>query len=353
MILIDQLINSNYIRYDRLATITNSAFAGSDADTINLYVDLYSILKVLYKNDVYKVESPTSITSCIINLVSHYRAFYRTRYNVESNIYLIYSKNCPYVNKQFYIGYNSKNELTFNTNKSVEEMIEYNLNILDILCPYIPDVYFIKSEYETGVIIYDLICKNQATNNNPNIILTKDKYNYQLCSMDNVVIFRPRKKDNEDISYFINKHTLLYTYLTERKLNTSNLDKTIMPDLLSLIMTMSSVPERNIKNMININTSINIISKLISKNKIINGRSVDLDYLYDAISSESKNSKLNKNIFDNRFKAIDIIYQHMIYYNTNDRLLNDNKLINLYDPENLKYINNEYFKDNPLDLMRL
>lgn len=346
---LEQILYTNYIKYDKLTELVNEAFKGSNANSIHLYIDLYSIFKGLYNNQTYDIMDYTVITSSIINLVAHMKSFFRKRYRVESKVYLVYSKNCPYINNQFYPEYNKKKMSSFNSNKLIDDMIESNIKLLKILCPYLPDIHFISGTFETGVTIYDLICRNELQDNNPHIVLTRDSYNYQLAAMrDNITIFRPKKYNGKDESYFINQNNLINTYLMERK--TEYRTTTLMPGLLSLLMTLSSVQERNIKMLFNIKTSVTMLEKAIADYKILNGYNSNIGLVYNGLYS-SKLEKISDITFEHRFKAIDIQSQHMIYLNTAEP--SSISLENLYDPEEVKEINNKYFISNPLDLMNL
>lgn len=346
---IEQLMNTSYIKYNNMIEIINSAFVGSKAESLNLYVDLYSILKPLYKSDVEIVDY-TIITSCIINLCAHYRAFFRQKYKVETAFYLVYSKNCGYINNQYYPEYNKKNEFLFNTNKLIDDMINNNLNLLETLCPYLPDIHFIKGTFETGVIMYDLICRSELNNNDPHIILTKDIYNYQLVpSRNNVIILRPKKANGQDVSYYINQNNLLNIYLKERKCKHTN--QILMPSLLSLIMALSSVHERNIKSLLNITSVFKLLEESVSYNKILNGYNTDLSILYDYICKVTNNFKTGFDTINFRFRSVDIMFQHSAFINTPE--CKSIVINNLDDPMTVKDINNKYFINNPLDLERL
>ena len=104
---ISQIINYSYVKYDRLSELINLEYKGSNSSNINIFIDLYSILKPLYSANII-IDDYTEITSCIINMCAHYRYFFRSRYNVESRIYLIWSKNIPYKNKTLYPDSNIK-----------------------------------------------------------------------------------------------------------------------------------------------------------------------------------------------------------------------------------------------------
>lgn len=350
MLKIEQLLNSNYIKYNRLIDLTNEAFVGSNASTINIYVDLYSIFKILYSNKEYNILEYSNITSCIINLVSHYREFFRKYYKVESNFFIVYSKNCPYMNKQFIKDYNKNAEYEFNCNKLVDDMISNNIELLTILCPYLPNVYFIKSHFESAVVIYDLICRNELKSNDPHLVITKDKYNYQLIPIkNNVTIFRPKKHKGEDLSYYINRNNLFNVFVSERKNKAEGLE-TLMPELLSLLMALTSVKERYIFSLLNINTAIKYLKKSIANNNLLNGYNSDIQIVYNALMNDNK-VPFQMYELELRFKAIDIIFQHSVFMNTAE--CKTIQFADLYDPESVQAINNKYFKTNPLDLNRL
>lgn len=195
----------------------------------------------------------------------------------------------------------------------------------------------------------DIMCKNEMSgNNNPNIIITKDAYNFQLIPMrDHNIVFRPKKKDGEDISYFLNKNNLLERFITIDR-STMISEKILLDSgLFSLILTLSRVPERNIKSNFNITKTIESLNDAIRNFRIFNGYNSDLEIIWNAMFPES----LGFTTFECRFKAIDIIYQHGLISQSSK--LKNVVFPNLYDPETVKSINNEYFKNNPLDLNRL
>lgn len=348
---IERLINSNYVRYNRLVEIVTQAFVGSTANEINIYIDLYSILKGLYSDrSNYIIEDYSSVTSSIINMCAHYREFFRSRYKVESKFYIVYSKNCPYINKQFYPEYNKNNEFKMNSNKIVDDMIKNNLELLSTLCPYLPDIHFIQGTFESGVIIYDLICREEVNNRNPHLVITKDVYNYQLVSMrDNIVILRPKKSEGNDISYYINKSNLYIEYLKSRKADYTNYPVILSPELLSLVMTLSSVRERNIKSLVNIKSTLKILYEKVSNYNMLNGYNSDMSHIYSILGIDKY--KIGMTTFEHRFKSIDIAFQHSVFINTPECA--SISINNLYDPDNVRIINNKYFKNNPLDLNRL
>lgn len=350
---VEQLIFSNYVRYDRLKDIVNSAFNGSNATKLNIYIDLYSILKPIY-NDGVRIENYNIITSMIINMCAHYRDFFKTRYATKTEFYIIYSENCPYINNQFCKDYNYNNFICITNNKFMHNVIAQNIILLDELCKYLPDIHFIQTTFESGVLIEDLIIRelNSNTEHGPHMIISKDKYLYQLAalSMKNVIILRPKKYNKDDISYYINGYNLIDTVIKERKIKYRPFIN-LNPGLLSLLYTLTNC-DRNFKLVINTSAALKVIETMISNMLIPNSSITDINNLYDSIEKVCPKivNHIDKASFINRFKAIDINIQHMIFTESIER---NYSITNLYDPESVKIINNKYFTKNPLDLNRL
>lgn len=349
----EQLINTSYIKYGRMCSIVEQAFVGSTADDVNIYVDLYSILKPLYdKSELYSITDYSLVTSCVINLCAHYRELFMSRYKVRTKIYLIYSDNCHYINKQFYPEYNHGHDAMVHAKKQVTNMIQQNIELLSTLCPYLPDIFFINGTFETGVYMYDLICRNELTNPTaPHIILSKDKYLYQLVpTRNNIIYLRPKKFKGEDISYYLDKSNVMEYIMSERGIKYR--PKTwVSPELITLLMTMTSVQERFIKILMDYTSALKSIEKAIQSHTMLNGYSSNIDLSYTALYSEKM--KIGDTTFAHRFKAIDLVFQHSVFITTPEAKNVDSCLVNLYDPETVKDINNKYFINNPLDLNRL
>lgn len=344
-----RIINSNYVRYDRLnEIIPMSTLVQSSSDTTMFYIDLNSVLKPIYQENVL-IDDYEAITSCIINMCAHYREYFWTRYKVNAVFFIVYSNNTPSFNTLMYPDYNNNMKFLLSANKLKYSIVENNFKLLSLLSPYLPDIFFINREFETGVIIQDLIDIYDADSRYTHIVLTKDVYNYQLVGNNNknVVILKPSKKNGMDESIIIDRNNLINIYLNKRK-SSYNLSININPSLLSLIMSMSSLSERSIKSNLNISKTLKYIEEMIKNNIIINDYNSYTMNIWEYISKYEKD--LSPIILSNRFKCIDIYSQVLVY-----RTLNQSypEIVNMSDPNSLKMINDRYFIKNPLDLDRL
>lgn len=365
MISIEQLIVSYYIRNEQLMNLTLAAFKDTpyaDCTEVNIYIDMANIAKSFYRQGV-KIEDYTSITSGIINLCAHMRSFYRKYCNVNTKIFIIYS-DMSYKNNlhcTFYPGYFDKYLSMIYGNGMIRDLVNQNLELLEILCPYLHGIYFIKTIEEFSVKTLDIIYREEAAGNtNPNIVITKDLYCYQLPAIrPDTVIFRPKKSNGADESWLISYGNVLQSFIANsrniKEDNSANkaLSKSyiLKPEILSLLMSITNLTARNITSVLNINTAINKLLTAISDSTIINGYNADMNSVYYALLNKESKFPISCQTLVHRFKAIDLIFNHMCYMENPESKLN--YLIDLYNPEEVKSINNKWFKNCPLDLERL
>lgn len=350
---LEQVLYSNYIKYDRMSQMVESTFMGSTATSVNIYIDIYSMIRNVYNNENLTKENYLIISSSLINLCAHMRYFFRNRYNVESIIYLVYSSNTPEYNKKLWFGYNDAHEKIM-SNMNVRILIEYNLNVLETLVPYLPDIHFVRGEFEAGVLMYKIMTDgrfHQKDDIIPNIILSTDPYLFQLVTqVPNTVVFRPKKQRSEgrteDVSFVIARGTLLNFLFKIRKVEAPEYLSGLNDELYTLILALSRCPERSIISFFNLPTAIELISSGIFKYKILNGYNISTEIVWNALYN-SKFEKYSYDLFDRRFKAIDIFSQIYAYNSTNPAPF---KFTNLIDPDNVRQINDTYFKQYPLNL---
>jgi hypothetical protein len=81
----------------------------------------------------------------------------------------------------------------------------------------------------------------------------------------------------------------------------------------------------------------------------------DIENMYAQISSIASSKDmlaLPQYEFTNRYKCIDLNFQIKMY-DTMPESKDTSYIINLEDPDKVKYVNNNYFIKNPIDLQRL
>ena len=347
---IGQIIASNYIKFDRLIQMVELAFAKSTATEINLFIDINSCVKQIYASifSLATLEEPTAIAAHIINMIAHYRKFFK-KGGVSCNAYLVYSSNIRPENQMFYFEYNKNNSDMMRLQPEKQALLINNLEILDKLCPYLPNTSLTIGTFESSVIMHDIINKIRKPNI-PNIVISRDIYATQLVAVnDDVILFRPKKSKHQDESFFVSKGGCINNLIADRQVN--GISEDISDGLLSFIMALNKLPERNMKSLFSLPKALSLTKDAIRTNKILNGYNSYIYNIYELFPDKEKVQCIHGGI-DGRFKAIDILYQYAIYSSSPDRY-NFNDIQNLYDPNSIHTICNEYFKVNSLDLENL
>ena len=342
----DQYMISHYIRYERLTELINTEFYNSNYNEINLFIDAYSMIKSVYGLNPSQFIDKFSIASCIINACAHYRKFFWTRYKVTCKIWIVFSRmDCSILEANaFYHGYG--NIFTTENNPDMDILISKNMEILNTLCPYIPDVSFIQSGYEPGLAFGNIASKYP---NIPNIIVSKDPWNLQVVgNLPNVYMLRPVKRNGEDLSLLINNRNVLqfYTSLRKTDCDISNINSTF----ISFIIATTRFPERGVKSLHNLSSIIKYLSYAINQNYISNDKVYDIKGLCNDLSTINK---VNLKEFEIGLRMNAIGFDPCMYRYMMSPNVDNINIINLHDPNSIKQINETYFSKVPLDLMSL
>lgn len=334
-------IYSYYIKYDRLAELIQLNYSGSKAEVVNIFVDLRDILK----NIPYAGTNP-DIIPVILNLCGHYRWFF-SKLKVHTRIFVIFSDyNANYIYNQYVPQYNRP---------FIDISGDYDtINFLAKVIRYIPDIHFISTQYEFGVRVLDIIKVDMEKYGCviPNLVLSKDVYNYQLVGYNiDIRILRPRKYNGEDLSSMINNVNVYQELFAERKCN--YIDNILSPQLLPMIMVLNRVPERKLPRMYNLDNIIKILNGLIFDNSISNSKISSYDEFSDLFNKRLTNrrsKKLNANTLKDLIKVVDLEFQLNIYEMCKEVSIY-NGIVNLTDNKSLNKVNEQFNYD--IDLEKL
>jgi len=352
---VEGVISQYFVRYDKLSQLIPYAFKGSTATELNIYIDLYSIYHTLYSRSfITEIGDYTDFTSMIINMCAHYRSYFKY-IGVHTKIFIISSFNIPAINSTIIPEYNStmKDKLK---NTVVGNMVNLNIELLNILCPYLPDIFFFKSDYESSCTIFELINRDINT---PSLIITKDLYPFQISNLvDNVAVLVPSKHYPDDTSYIIaprnsegNTHRESYwisvILKTNKKSTSYDNMLSISPYNQILLHSINSYPSRDIKKCLrNINVSKRIIEQ-VTLGQDIQLSPADLFNMIDPNTFTEE----EKIIIQNRYNTLNVMYQNIYYQSSVEP--KTIQLLNLHDPDTINVINSKYFSKNPIDIFRL
>lgn len=342
------VLTSSFVKYNRLRELVNYMFTGSKATQLNIYIDLYGAIKTLFSDSFRTdISDYTAFTSTIINMCGHYRSFFKG-IGVQTKIFIIFSLNVCEINRKLIPEYNNK---FFNktSNKVIYEMVDMNNVLLETLCPFLPDIFFIKTEFESSVLIDYLITTGDK---NPNLIISKDLYPAQLTEIHpDTAYIKPKKIMGNDISscisprekeYHIDDFKNAYCAARGAVPAIDNATITISPNNFNLLSALSRFPERGLPSIYNIKTANKIIYNIVGESAV-------------NISADTVN-KFNPlavpvSLIDNRHKALDVEAMRATFLDSIEPKVIH--LDNFEDSASVNMICAEYFKDNPIDLGRL
>jgi len=352
-IYIEQMIAGSFVKYNRLSQLIQYSFAGSDCSEINLFIDLNSILKPMYSVDswTYKYRNRYEIAATIINMCGHYREFFRA-IGVATNIYLIYGLNCPSVNDSYVSGYNSKFIESYIKKPDTTELISENLMILNLICQYLPKIYFfnIGNCEVSSMVDYLINNTNAKARGFENIVISKDILMLQLIPEHDIRIIRPTKTKDGDVSYIVDNSNLWPMFIQNyRKIKDPVVQ--ISNSFISNVMCMTRVPERGLFAAMSIPNVFKII------NIGVNQGFLDPTKIYSQSTMNTVLSAMdivfNPIEFEMRYRSINTHYQSTYVIPIEKPEFKRLRLVDLEDIASLKEIIAKYFMDIPIDIDRL
>lgn len=351
----ETIIISHQIKYNVLNEMTNEAFAGSNATSVNIFIDVYQICLKLFRSNIECI-GKYSLASYLMNLCAHYRGFYRKFYGVNTKIYLIYTNDIMNFNSSNISNYNQKNNHLFSYSVGVANYIAINTDVLNILTRYFKDIYFIQSPFEAMSMIGNIIEDNVINGNtDPNIILSTSKLLFQLpvflSKLSKTVIFYHQYNYNGISAHIINNQNAIYKYCVLNKIKYNEFINEINPEFLSIIFALSGYKQRNVGSLLRINTVLKILYQAISQGVLYNSYNANIEIIYKIFKNKLPDF-ISVDDIEKRFKALDFLYNKNIYkFSTYGK--NKDWEVNLYNPDEIRVLNQTKFNNYPIDLERL
>lgn len=349
-VILQGVIYGYCVKYTRLAQLINANFVGSTATTIDIFVDVRNICSRVLSFMRMKQMQPNNrffIAGGVINLCAHYREFFRSRYNTASRFWLIDAES---VNNHTMI-YKDYTLSPLNDDDICPNIIAENIMILNTITPYLPDITMINANgFDIGVNVLDIISKEQVFgNDNPRIILSKDRSALQIAdSIVNTFVLRPIKKASDDKSVLYGLQMAIPEYVS-REFNKGYPIMPIPAGLCSVLMALTRNSSRHIPSKLRIDTALRKLSPLAQPNQTL-GTQTQYPHVWD-IKALLTQLGVDSDPFEIelRYKAIDIpiMYEAFKVHPVNTIYTS---IVNLYAPEEVKKINEQYFKGIPLDL---
>lgn len=350
---VEDIVHRYFVRYERLMGAIPYAF-GPDLKDLNIYVDLYGMYRTIYSRSYRTtVNDYVSFTSTIVSMCSHYRTFFK-RVGIRTKIFLISSFNTPENVKSVIPEYNKTMD-DKRQNKVIGEMMDLNQKLLSVLCPYLPDIFYLTTDFESSVLMYEIMNREGDV---PSMIISTDLYPLQLCTLkNNTALLYPRwlkgPEGTDDISPICPpighpEHEKSFAYIIQRengKTTSETVKGAVIPSNFMLLEALNKFKNRDLPVIFNVSTASKIINQTPGG---ITNRLFPTDIANTLI--EKGGQEIFTKVQD-RFRALDVVYQHNLFLLSTENLSLHYE--NLSDPDALNLINSKYFSNNPLDLMRL
>lgn len=345
------------IKYDRLEYLLQLAFGKTQIKSVNIFIDFHQILYTLYKFNT--INDPMGVLASMVNTILHYRHFFNKK-EIKSNIFVIFSTNNSANNLKYIANYNSGYIKKRESNQNVKEIVDKNISLMKTLIPYFPGIYLKLSTVEPSVVMYDIINKIRKKDCSPCLVISSSDYAYQLPAVlrNTFLLYKKTMINNnktEDVSFIVSNENALLTYISKTKnqqITMDDLQDSILlnQNWISPFIILTGLQCRNIKALFNYKKALNILKYIKSNFNIITPES-----LYDAIIdlNNGKPIKLQKQEIIDRYCALDLEYQLKLYRELPESI-EVSWLQDLYDPQTLYEIVNNYFKgQNKIELGKL
>ena len=364
---------ANYMKYDELSVLTNNMFANTamaNETDVNVYLDIGSMVDVLYADSVKESNDPTELASVVLNLAGHIRAFFKTC-GVYATLFIVYSRNDWRVLREVCPDYNAKS--IKRTKTRVGEYIRDSMKIVKMIVPYLNRVYYIGGEAECGAMIYSAIRNERSIgNNHPNIIFTKEINLLQIPAMDPYsVIYNKNTRKQKRVCYGVNQMNVIETYLkltrrfnpaytnpnaavlirmlkgvphfidvTNRVREIGEMVREFDPRKLSYLIALTSLFSRNLWFLMSWTEALKGLHRLET---FVD----DPRWVYDRLPIDLKiYDRIGVDEFIGRYRAVSVAHQADLY----SKSKHPDYRIDLMNSDELKYLNDHYFVTNFIDL---
>lgn len=346
--MLDMYFNMYKIRFDKLTDLMNINEIDIPYGYCNLFINLEPIIMKLCdpKIDEWLRVSDSNksfqIISNIINLLAHYRLFF-SKHGIRSKIYLYYQQ--PDNEKQYnqnYIPTYRRNYISKFTNSSNNYILMDTLvnskSIIKLILEYIDGVYFIDPCGIESSLIPLVIVNDQNDNKYTNFLLSDQVYDFQYVNYGFNILY-----SRQDNSKIINKSNVFHALSEKTKTDFKSLKPRMLPFILSITGDMF----RNIYGIkgIGFAKSVKMLMGAIDSGIITHDMN-NINLLIQVIKEDYRGT------IRTNYHCVDLASQYnelspgFLYQITE-------QLIDKFDNESLKEINDQYFSLHPIQLIEL
>lgn len=247
---INLLINASRIKYDVLSDIMRGVKL--KGDKVNIFIDLYSIVYRLFKDDTVTLINDVSgsekeivinMTVAILNTLGHYRKFV-SKMGYDNRVFLVFNPSIPDFQSHKIDNYGMKYYAKFaedNTKFShLTKMVMKSLEFVKTISQYIEDLFYISCEGVEEFVAMKFIMDCDEAKNDSNIVISRNDLMLQLLNKRTIIIY-----PNRDKSFIISKKNWHESLLKDVKYRPSK--DTIPTIYIPIYLTLAGVKSRKMK----------------------------------------------------------------------------------------------------------
>lgn len=377
---LEMLLHAKKIRYDYLDRLMKPILIKKNApyQSINIIVDVHDMVKSLYKPDV--AETINTITSLerreiaadLINLVSHYRHYFFSRWWKYTNFFFIYSsKRSKYhleIDKEYRRDFYTKRLKEPNSKKYLPQYeilnttLESAIKMCKTFLMYVPHAYFIDSGNVDYTLIPHILMNNIEgekvvsgqtepifDRDCPTFILSNDEIFLQDLNQDNMLYPVMQLMMKGEKSVILDKDNA-FDYLTKSLKKEPEFSFSF--DLYDVIMSITGNTKYNISkiNGMGIGRAITYLQKLYMNGEIDDIRYSSFSLFNNVIDNTSMKDE-HKEIIKKNFRLMSHASMDNIAYSQSDiDIIKIECSKEIVDAKEVKRCNEKYFDTNPVIL---
>lgn len=359
MEMLQMMLHSKKLNYNRLNGILPQYIPQrtNEYDTVNVIVDLYDVVKQLYKPQLLeqinhmKASDRYQITSEIINIIGHYRHYFASRLWKYTNIYFIYSDSPSAYHTSVFSDYrkdfykkrlDSGNE-TFGI---LTKIIKENFKLIKNFIEYVPHCYFINTgDVEYTLAPYIMYTERIVDTTIPTMLVSNEEIYFQDFAHNEKLIQLLVKGDKSRI---VTKENMWDEIVSGVK---NKPDISLFPELYPVVLACTGYNGYDVPkvNRMGVARAIPFITKeLLDKGYINNIDYSSIEIFEESINNSSIKEEYKERIIEN-FKLLSHSAVGGLAYTKRD--VDSIRLqcsVDRIDPKSITYINERYFTNYPI-----
>lgn len=242
------ILYNKFVKYDILKQMLNENPSTKDmvGHKLDIFIDIQSVYKDILSME-FMPEDTKTIAVNVLNMAAHYRHFFRNLLKTQVRVFLVNSR-------ENLIG-NICELQNMKTNKET-------FKLLEVLCKYLPDIYYIYRENINASSIIQYII-SPSYNTASSLVISNDVYAYQLPAL-NIRCYMLRLGIKH--KYFVTNYNAI-DMLFNNTTQSSDLNSSLIP----VIMAFNKCKELNIPLLYSYKKALNAVRELIAKGYLFQG----------------------------------------------------------------------------------